>query len=133
MRTDLARLIQAAPFWNSAGSRQDAATLIHEQTASSFRDWFTIPAPFCSHIFSAEEKLPAQETITAPVLEKLFYAMYDAIDNLNSDTMESTLEEMTHFIYPDNQQEFLNQLKTAVSDIDVEQCTKILDAWKSVV
>ena len=40
---------------------------------------------------------------------------------------------MTHFIYPDNQQEFLNQLKTAVSDIDVEQCTKILDAWKSVV
>ena len=59
--------------------------------------------------------------------------MYDAIDNLNSDTMESTLEEMTHFIYPDNQQEFLNQLKTAVSDIDVEQCTKILAAWKSVV
>lgn len=59
--------------------------------------------------------------------------MYDAIDNLDSDTMESTLEEMAHFIYPDNQQEFLNQLKTAVSDIDVEQCTKILDAWKSVV
>lgn len=41
--------------------------------------------------------------------------MYDAIDNLDSDTMESTLEEMTHFIYPDNQLEFLNQLKTAVS------------------
>lgn len=88
---------------------------------------------FCSHIFKRKKKISAQETITAPVLEKLFYAMYDAIDNLNSDTMESTLEEMTHFIYPDNQQEFLNQLKTAVSDIDVEQCTKILDAWKSVV
>ena len=74
-----------------------------------------------------KSRVSAQETITAPVLEKLFYAMYDAIDNLDSDTMESTLEEMTHFIYPDNQQEFLNQLKTAVSDIDVEQCTKILE------
>ena len=126
--TDLA---ESAARLELAGSRQDAA-LIHEQTASLLHDYLqyqSILQPY----FQKEEKISAQETITAPVLEKLFYAMYDAIDNLNSDTMESTLEEMTHFIYPDNQQEFLNQLKTAVSDIDVEQCTKILDAWKSVV
>lgn len=126
--TDLA---ESAARLELAGSRQDAA-LIHEQTASLLHDYLqyqSILQPY----FQKEEKISAQETITAPVLEKLFYAMYDAIDNLNSDIMESTLEEMTHFIYPDNQQEFLNQLKTAVSDIDVEQCTKILDAWKSVV
>lgn len=126
--TDLA---ESAARLELAGSRQDAA-LIHEQTASLLHDYLqyqSILQPY----FQKEEKISAQETITAPVLEKLFYAMYDAIDNLNSDTMESTLEEMTHFIYPDNQLEFLNQLKTAVSDIDVEQCTKILDAWKSVV
>ena len=126
--TDLA---ESAARLELAGSRQDAA-LIHEQTASLLHDYLqyqSILQPY----FQKEKKISAQETITAPLLEKLFYAMYDAIDNLNSDTMESTLEEMTHFIYPDNQQEFLNQLKTAVSDIDVEQCTKILDAWKSVV
>ena len=126
--TDLA---ESAARLELAGSRQDAA-LIHEQTAFILHDYLqyqSILQPY----FQKEEKISAQETITAPVLEKLFYAMYDAIDNLDSDTMESTLEEMTHFIYPDNQLEFLNQLKTAVSDIDVEQCTKILDAWKSVV
>ena len=80
--TDLA---ESAARLELAGSRQDAA-LIHEQTASLLHDYLqyqSILQPY----FQKEEKISAQETITAPVLEKLFYAMYDAIDNLNSDIL----------------------------------------------
>lgn len=86
-----------------------------------------ILAPYCKEV---SEKVADARKISAEVLRNLFQSMRDALEELDSDKMESVIGEMEKYSYSDNQRQLFAELKSAVEDIDTEQCEKILTEWE---
>ena len=59
--------------------------------------------------------------------------MEDALENLDTDSMEEVIIDMDKYSYSSKQEEYFERLKNAVEDIDTEQCGEILVLWRECV
>ncbi|MBD5529099.1 MAG: response regulator [Lachnospiraceae bacterium] len=81
--------------------------------------------------FPAEEEEKEDKQIYSGELAALFAQMRDALENLDMDTMEETIQSMNQYSYGSVQDEFFEELKNAVDDMDTERCEEILNTWEA--
>ena len=81
--------------------------------------------------FPAEEEEKEDKQIYSGELAALFAQMRDALENLDMDTMEETIQSMNQYSYGSDQDEFFEELKNAVDDMDTERCEEILNTWEA--
>ncbi|MDE5747388.1 MAG: PocR ligand-binding domain-containing protein [Acetatifactor sp.] len=81
--------------------------------------------------FPAEEEEKEEKQIYSGELAALFAQMRDALENLDLDTMEEAIQSMNQYSYGSVQDEFFEELKNAVDDMDTERCEEILDTWEA--
>ena len=81
--------------------------------------------------FPAEEEEKEEKQIYSGELAALFAQMRDALENLDLDTMEEAIQSMNQYSYGSVQDEFFEELKNAVDDMDTEKCEEILDTWEA--
>lgn len=81
--------------------------------------------------FTREDEEKEDKQIYSGELTGLFAQMREALDNLDMDAMEETIQSMDRYSYGDVQDEYFEKLKNAVDDMDTEQCEEILDAWET--
>lgn len=81
--------------------------------------------------FPAEEEEKEDKQIYSGELAALFEQMRDALENLDMDTMEETIQSMNQYSYGSVQDEFFEELKNAVDDMDTERCEEILNTWEA--
>lgn len=123
-------LSDMAAALEQAGNAEDAA-MIHEQTPGllkKYSEYIRILQPFFPDESSSDTYKPEIDDET---LRSLFQKLRDAIDNLDMDKMESTLQDMNKYRYVDWQHELFEQLRTAIDDIDVDACESILQTWEN--
>ena len=58
---------------------------------------------------------------------KLLDDLSEACDNLDSDTMESIAEDLRKYDFPGEIKNEMNELFTAVDDIDTDKCIEIIE------
>lgn len=73
------------------------------------------------------------EPISREVLLEVFEVLETALDNLELDAMEQAVEQLKGYRYPAEQQIYFEQMKEAVSDIDVDACEEILARWRQEI
>jgi HPt (histidine-containing phosphotransfer) domain-containing protein len=120
--SDLAAELEAA------GNAQDGET-IHAKTKELLTryQWYRgILAPYF-----VEEKVTGNMEMSKEQYEDFVKRMRSAIDDLDSDGMETVIEEMKKYHYEQWEQEFFDQLEAAVEDIDTETCETILSEWEA--
>ena len=108
------------------------AELIHETTPGMLEQYFhykQILAPY----FPEEKDNSGGKKITKDQLTGFFAKMREAMENLDMDAMEETSKAMSEFSYEGKQQECFKELKTAVEDIDTEECEAILEKWEKLL
>lgn len=124
-------LSEKAAAMEKAGNEENAA-LIHAQTdelLQQYLNYHTILKPFFQN---APEPL-IQAAILPEVLQQCFIKMKAALENLDSDEMETVLNEMNQHTYPPEQAELLKQLNEAVEEIDVDSCAEVLNTWEKLL
>ncbi|MDE6673458.1 MAG: Hpt domain-containing protein, partial [Acetatifactor sp.] len=81
--------------------------------------------------FPEEEEDKEDKQIYSGELAALFAKMRDALENLDMDIMEETIQSMNQYSYGSVQDEFFEKLKNAVDDMDTERCEEILNTWEA--
>ena len=121
-------LSDKAAALEKAGNARDA-WVIHTTTdemLEQYAGYQSVLEPFCQD----EDENSAKENITDDVLQDLFGQMKEAMDNLDMDQMEQTIEDMGHYYYEEWQYELFTQLKEASEEMDVDRCEIILRNWE---
>ncbi len=60
--------------------------------------------------------------------------MHEALDNFDTLQIDEVIEEMSKFIYSDENAEFFERLKFSASESDIDSCLSIVDEWgKSLI
>lgn len=123
-------LSEKAAAMEKAGNARDVAQIRRhtDEMLRQYQAYLPVLKPFFSEETSADT---TKKKISAEELQKLFVEMRDAIDNLDSDAMESVIDKMDQYHYEGWQEELFSQLKDSVDEIDVDTCGEIIDKWES--
>lgn len=122
-------LSEKAADMEKAGNARDI-TKIHQCTddmLQQYREYRCVLEPFFSEEHADDT---GKKMVSSDILHELFMDMREAIENLDSDYMESVIGEMEKYSYEGWQEEKFLQLKDAVADIDVDACEEIIDSWE---
>ena len=122
-------LAETAAQMEAAGNAGNGE-LIHKINPGMLAEYLfykDILAPY----FTREDEEKEDKQIYSGELTGLFAQMREALDNLDMDAMEETIQSMDRYSYGDVQDEYFEKLKNAVDDMDTEQCEEILDAWET--
>jgi len=106
----------------------DKICLHTDEMLQQYREYLSVLEPFFSE---GEDDSAEKEEISKEELCSLFAQMRDALDNLDSDNMESVVNTMHKYKYEGWQNELFNRLKDAVDEIDVDACEEIIDSWEN--
>ena len=121
-------LSDKAAALEKAGNARDAWT-IHTTTdemIEQYVGYLPVLEPYCQD----EDEDAGTESITNDALRALFAQMKEAVDNLDMDRMEETIEDMGRYYYEESQYELFTQLKEASEEMDVDRCEIILQNWE---
>ncbi len=122
-------LAETAAQMEAAGNARNGE-LIHKINPGMLAEYLfykDILAPY----FTREDEEKGNKQIYSGELSGLFAQMREALENLDMDAMEDTIQSMDRYSYGDAQDAYFEQLKDAVDDMDTEQCEEILDAWEA--
>lgn len=123
-------LSEKAAAMEKAGNARDVNQIRQctSEMLQQYRGYLPVLEPF----FLEERKEDAgKKVISEDVLRELFAKMRDALDNLDSDGMESVIGTMNQYRYEEWQEELFHQLKDSVDVIDVDTCEEIVEQWES--
>lgn len=98
-----------------------------EEMLQQYRAYLPVLEPF--FIEKTEEDAEKKE-IAPDELRELFGKMRDALENLDSDGMESVIDTMKQYQFKEWQKELFDCLQDAVDEIDVDTCEEIIDQWE---
>lgn len=123
-------LAEKAAAMEMAGNARDTARIYRctEEMLQQYRAYLPVLEPFFRE---KEEDNAGKKNISADMLHQLFTEMRNALDNLDSDSMEAVVDMMEQYYYQDWQKDLFGQLKNAVDDIDVDTCEEIIQHWES--
>ena len=124
------KIADTAAEMEKAGNEGNIA-LINEKTDGLIEDYLKL-RDVLSKYFAAddeEEERVAEPSDIAGMLER----MREAVDNFDTLQMDEVAEEMSAFQYSDENTEFLDSLKQAVSDSDTDSCLDIIDRWSKAL
>ena len=124
-------LAQMAERMEAAGKAGDAG-LIHKTTPamlSKYIEYKDILKPY----FAEKSTGHGGRQADIKKLGEFFKRMEDALENLDTDSMEEVIIDMDKYSYSSKQEEYFERLKNAVEDIDTEQCGEILVLWRECV
>lgn len=111
-----------------AGKEVDVTT-INNNTEQLLSDYLALRDKL-SYLFEEGDGAAAQKPEAhIEDLRSLFGKMRVAIDDLDMDMMEEVIAEMEKFHYSDFWQAKFDNLKLAVSKMDVDACIEVLDNW----
>jgi CheY-like chemotaxis protein len=88
-------------------------------------------APFMEDEDAAAE--PQKGAISAEELTKLFGELRQAIDDLDMDKIEESVQKIAEYTYPEEQQALLEQLKEAAENMDVDTCLIMIEQWEMLL
>lgn len=123
-------LSRQAEHMESAGNNEDAEQ-IHactDEMLAKYRWHQEILKPY----FVEEEKKLGDRKMTGDVLAELFQSMQDAMEELDSDAMETVIQEIEQYAFDERQRGLLDRLRGAVEDIDTEECEAVIEEWKQL-
>lgn len=122
-------LAETAEQMEAAGNARNGE-LIHKVTPGMLAEYSfykEILAPY----FTKQESLKGERQAYSGQLNLLFAKMRDALENLDMDVMEEVVKDMDQYSFGGVQDDFFEQLKTAVDDMDTERCEEILNTWEA--
>lgn len=125
-------LAEKAAAMERAGNARDAEQIrrFTPEMLQRYRTYISVLEPF----FTEETKDDAvKKEISEDELRKLFGEMWDALENLDSDSMESVISTMEKYHYEGEQAELFVKLKNSVDEIDVETCEEIIGQWEHLL
>ena len=122
------KLSEMAARLEKAGNENDIPTIqkYTDSMLQKYEGYLNILKPFCEEKEEANQK----DSISREQLLMLFENMLMAIDELDMDCMEDVISEMNRYSYSEKQSSYFDELKIAVTNIDVERCGEIMDIWK---
>lgn len=126
-------LSEKAAAMEKAGNARDAGQIrrFTGEMLQQYRGYLTVLEPFFSEKKEDDkEKKEVFKEISVDTLHELFASMREALDDLDSDGMESVIETMDEYDYEGWQKELFGQLKNSVEEIDVDTCGEIIDHWE---
>ncbi len=134
------RQIGAAELANFAEEMEIAGNaekidIIHKQTdslLSKYLQYKGILAPYFEKNDNASEELQ-KKAVTNDIIINSLSKMKSAVDELDIDYMEDVLNEMSNYLYSDNQEKLMSELIEAVEEIDVELCENIIEQWRKLL
>lgn len=123
-------LSEKAAQMEKAGNENNAS-LIHECTDEMLARYLKY-AEILQGYFK-EDKKSQWKIITNAELLECFDKLRVAAQELDMDTMDEILENMSEYKFEEKQAAFFEQLKEAVSEYDVDKCEKVMQEWESSV
>lgn len=123
-------LSEKAAAMEKAGNARDAEQIrsCTDEMLCQYRGYLSVLEPFFSE---KQEEDTGKEEASLDILHGLFSDMREALDNLDSDAMESVIEAMDRYHYDGWQKELFSRLRNSVDEIDVDTCAEIIDHWES--
>lgn len=86
---------------------------------------------------SLSEYFPEEEEesieISEEVLKEFFKEMNDSIDSFDSLQMDETLSKIEKYIFPDEWKKYVDSLRDAVDNDDIEECENLLEQWSKEI
>lgn len=122
-------LSEKAAAMERAGNARNVAQIRQctEEMLQQYRAYIPVLEPF----FHEEMKNGiVKKEISEEELRELFAEMRDALENLDSDSMESVIHTMEQYHYAEGQKELFGKLKNSVDEIDVETCEELIGQWE---
>lgn len=103
------------------------AELIDEKTGGMIEEYLKLHDALRKYFADSaeEEEHVAEFEDIVSMLER----MREALDNFDTLQMDEVIEEMSKFTYSEDDTEFYDDLKNAVSTSDMESCLNIVDEW----
>ncbi|WP_026835888.1 PocR ligand-binding domain-containing protein [Eubacterium xylanophilum] len=123
-------LADMAADLEKAGNNEDAAT-IHDLTPAMldlYLSYIDKLKDYCEEKVVGEKKTPTKD-----FLMDCFLVMRSAIENLDPDQMDSVIEEMAGYKYPEEQEDMFEYLKDAVNSLDMETCEQVIISWEEML
>lgn len=122
-------LADLAAELEKAGNSLDVGKIKREtgRLLEMYKNLEPVLSPIFEDSNGNEEKAPADASVTAELIEK----MREALDNLDMDVMEEVVNSMNKYSYDDFYSALLGELNDAVSILDVDTCSEILDRWEA--
>ena len=114
-----ARLEQAGNARNEAIIRVDTPDMLIK-----YRSYAEVLAPYFEDSEGGDEEKPLIDRAT---LSMLLGRLRVALDDLNLDDMEVISDELGTYSFPNGQAEIVSHLRTAISNIDVESCGRLME------
>lgn len=97
-----------------------------ERLLSEFLKYKEYLAPYFPDVKTANEKKKASEDETFELLDK----MTEALDEMDTLVIDEVMEEFDIYEFDAAQNSFLEKLKKAAEDFDIDLCVDIVDEWK---
>lgn len=122
-------LSEKAAAMERAGNARNVAQIRQctEEMLQQYRAYIPVLEPF----FHEEiENGIVKKEISEEELRELFAEMRDALENLDSDSMDSVIHTMEQYHYAEGQKEVFEKLKNSVDEIDVETCEELIGQWE---
>ena len=101
--------------------------LINEKTDSLIEDYLKLHEALKKYFGETEQE--ELRTAEDGDIVDMLSRMREALDNFDTLQMDEVIEEMSRFKYSDENAEFFDSLKLAVSDSDIDTCVDIIDHW----
>ena len=123
-------IADTAAEMEKAGNEGNIA-LINEKTDGLIADYLKLRdalKKYFADSSSSEERVAEPKDI-ADMLEH----MREAVDNFDTLQMDEVTEEMSRFLYSEEDSEFFDRLMLAAADGDTDKCIAVIDEWKAAL
>ena len=124
-------LSQKAAMLEKAGNEQNVA-LIRRETDDMLKQYLEYEDILSPYFKDAANQSRGEKTLTASIITDFFARLKDAGDELDMDSMEEVLNEMSEYRYEGEQEELFLQLKEAAAEYDFAKCEEVIIKWEAI-
>ena len=124
-------LSRKAAALEDAGNAKDIDTILKNTNAllSLYAHYTDVLKP----LFPDKQESGNKPVITNSVLLEEFENLAHAINDLNIDQMESSIQKLEQYSYNETNTELFKKLCDAVSNMDPDACEEIIAEWKKLM
>lgn len=102
---------------------------IHQHTPSLIHQYLKYDQILSPYFTSDTAASVAKHTISPDQLQQIFRSLRTAMEDLDMDSMDAAMYEMSRYHFEGWQQDLYEQLKSAAEELDVDTCESVLDSW----
>ena len=126
-------LSDLAAQMEKAGNNNDIDFIVahHDELIEKYQAYGPILAEYLEE--DAGEAAMTKEAYDAEKTQIFLDNMMEAIDNLDMDTMDEIVKQLSTMSLPEEQEPLFEQLQDAVEGMDVETCETIINEWKKIM